>query len=415
MSSPQNDHISELQALEKKYRLAEDRDNTRSTALELLDLCRQVSVDRALTELSTLVKKRLQQPETITAIVRHVLSWTDDFTGQDESSIQIKRRILTTVRDASAGKLTVEKEHALAIRQLSNQYVSLNDIDSAAKEIKDLSPEQIGAFTRSERIEMILYQVDLFLKTKDFIRAEISFRKITIRSLQHEDVEPRLRVMYFFLATRIALIRDDYYTTSSAFYDLFISSKSLSSDDSVFSLSTGSLASSARYLLLTELGPERNTLAGRVVEEVVKTGQELKEVALLHKTLGTLLVDLNEVDALPNDEDTGEHVRGWRELVKRGLVDHNITVVSKFFSLVSFSKFAELVQATEEFAEERLTVLFANNVVYCKINRLERIISFEKEKSSTAVVNEWSFALMGAIEKVDRTVHLIEVEQSLAK
>ncbi|KAL0232840.1 hypothetical protein GEMRC1_011587 [Eukaryota sp. GEM-RC1] len=407
--------IQELQALEKKHRLAEDKDNTRAVAIELLDVCRSVSDSRALSELTTLVKKRLQQPDTITAIVRHVLSWADDYSESDPSTVPFRQSIFSVVREASAGKLTVEREHAFATKSLSLLLDQQGKISEASSIIKDFAPEQIGALSRSERIDMILFQTSTFLKSDDFVRAEIAFRKITTRSLQHEEVSPELRVRFYSLATSIANIKKELLTAAAAYFDLYISSLTLPSDSSLHSLAEGSLSFAARYCLMSELSPERTTLIGRIMEAVVLKEDLPSEVDLLKTTLGSELINITATDELPESSTTQQFFPNWKLLVKERLIDHNITVIAKFFSRISFDDISSLVQCDVSTMEDRVCTLFGNNVIFCRIDRLKEEISFRKDLDPASEANEWSMSLMSTIDKLEKAVHLIEVEQSFSK
>ncbi|KAL0212938.1 hypothetical protein RCL1_006564 [Eukaryota sp. TZLM3-RCL] len=413
MSTP--NRISELEDLEKRSRLSEDRESTQQHALELLTLYRQIDEDRALSVLHNLVKKRLQQAETVTALIRLVLTWADDYPLESTSSLPKREAILKAVRDAAMGKITVEREYALSVRELAKLYESRSDLTLASLEIRNLAPEQIGSLSRSERIEMILYQVRLLLDTGDLIRSEISIRRITPRSLHHEEVPPTLHVLYYYLASKIFNLRGNILKASSAYLDLWIASRKVEGDHELREHISTALSDAARYCLLSELGPERTTLAAKIMIEYSKLEDKpIPEADLLQKTLETLLIEMEHGDSLPACEVTEKYVPNWRSVLKERIVDHNLFIVSKFFSTVQLSRLAELVQAQQDVAETRLCALFERNILFCKIDRQTGSVSLRREQDPVNTSNDWAFGLMRTIDKLEKAVHLIEVERSFS-
>lgn len=115
-------------------------------------------------------------------------------------------------------------------------------------------------------------------------------------------------------------------------------------------------------------------------------------------TFGTLL------KALPMFEpgmDEGQ--RRYADLKKR-VVEHNIRVLAKYYTRVSLTRLAQLLELTPEQAEDTLSQLVVSKTVYARIDRPADIITFRPRKDPNAVLQDWS----SSVTYVDTWLHIVQ-------
>lgn len=64
------------------------------------------------------------------------------------------------------------------------------------------------------------------------------------------------------------------------------------------------------------------------------------------------------------------------------LVQHNIRIISKYYSNLSLTRLAALTNINTEFCEEELCKLNIEKLVSCKIDRIDDMIQFNSKLSS---------------------------------
>jgi len=109
----------------------------------------------------------------------------------------------------------------------------------------------------------------------------------------------------------------------------------------------------------------------------------------------------------PSPLDDDEH---WGVLQKR-VVEHNIRVLSKYYTRITLGHFSKLLHLDLKEAEKRLCEQVVKGVVYAKINRLDGIVSFMKPKDTEEILNAWSGNLNSVMNLIGNSNHLITKER----
>ena len=140
-------------------------------------------------------------------------------------SKEIELKLIETLRTITKGKIYVEVERARLTHRLSQMQEKDGDIAAAAKTMQDLqgklirtdyapltlfgfwaihkhrvdklyvsffAVETYGSMDKKEKVELILDQIRLCLATKDYIRAQIISKKISIRffeNVEHQELK----------------------------------------------------------------------------------------------------------------------------------------------------------------------------------------------------------------------------------
>ena len=71
--------------------------------------------------------------------------------------------MLSTLRQATDGKIFLEREYSQTTRDLVEMYEADGKIDEAAKIIQEIQIETYGSLENKEKVSFILYQMKLVL------------------------------------------------------------------------------------------------------------------------------------------------------------------------------------------------------------------------------------------------------------
>ena len=102
------------------------------------------------------------------------------------SNLEVKLKLIDTLRTVTAGKIYVEIERARLTRKLAAIRESENNIDEAATIMQELQVETYGSMEKREKIEFLLEQMRMCLLRGDYIRTQIISRKISVRAFEDE-------------------------------------------------------------------------------------------------------------------------------------------------------------------------------------------------------------------------------------
>merc|ERR1711874_599041 len=138
-------------------------------------------------KIQELVKKRSQLKQAVAKMIAECCTFIDKIS--DKATML---KLIDTLRTVTAGKIYVENERARLTHRLSLIHETDDNIAEAAKIMQDLQVETYGSMERKEKVELILEQMRLCLATKDYIRAQIISKKISIRFFEkseHQDLK----------------------------------------------------------------------------------------------------------------------------------------------------------------------------------------------------------------------------------
>jgi 26S proteasome regulatory subunit N5 len=117
--------------------------------------------------------------------------------------------------------------------------------------------------------------------------------------------------------------------------------------------------------------------------------------------------------ALSSKEVKG--VERWAALKMR-VTEHNIRVVSGYYSKISVGRLAELLDLPASDVELRISELVFKGTIWAKIDRVMGVVSFEKPSEGVEdVLNVWKGAVGGVLGLIGKTGHLISKEEIAAR
>lgn len=397
--------LENLLALEKKTRLAADLESTKRLAVAIIALCKECGAWRDLCDHITLLcTRRAQLSKVVQLIIQTAFAYVEESPTKDD-----KMKLITTLRTVSEGKIFVELERARLTRTLAEITEAEGDLPKACKIAQEVSVETVGSMEVREKTEFLLYQVELCSKTKDFVRTELIAKKIKPKNLEPEDFQD-LKVRYYDLMVGFYTQKKNMLQTSYSYEALF-RTKSIQDDEKRWK---EALSRSALYAALSLWDHDVSELVIRLKAE------KLMNKLPSFKTLLTLLTT-KEIIAWPlkQQADWGEQTAGifegeegkerLEDLHKR-IVQHNIRVVSGFYTRISAERLAELLQLPADQMERLLSEMVSAKQLYAKIDRCVGRITFQKKQAPAEVLTEWASDISQLLTVVEKTCHLINKE-----
>lgn len=118
--------------------------------------------------------------------------------------------------------------------------------------------------------------------------------------------------------------------------------------------------------------------------------------------------------ATPTFDKSKEGDYRWEELHKR-VVEHNIRVVSRYYTRITLLRLSQLLDLSQEVAETSLASLVSNATVHAKIDRPAGVVNFEKKKDTAEQLNAWSTDMGQLLNLVEDTSHLIAREYAISR
>lgn len=99
----------------------------------------------------------------------------------------------------------------------------------------------------------------------------------------------------------------------------------------------------------------------------------------------------------------------WKDLHKR-VIQHNIRVIAAYYQNIRMPRLAQLLELSEEESEKHVCDMVVAGSLWCRIDRLQGIATFQATVDPTDILNSWSNNIAELLGKVEKTCHLIHKE-----
>uniref|UniRef100_A0A5B7AMQ8 PCI domain-containing protein n=1 Tax=Davidia involucrata TaxID=16924 RepID=A0A5B7AMQ8_DAVIN len=427
--------IESLLNVEKQMRLAGEVAGTKKAATDILQLCFEARAWKTLNDqIMLLSKRRGQLKQAVTAMVQQAMQYIDE-----TPDIETKIELIQTLNSVSAGKIYVEIERARLIKRLAKIKEEKGLIAEAADLMQEIAVETFGAMAKTEKIAFILEQVRLCLDRQDYVRAQILSRKISTRvfdaDTSKEKKKPKegenvveeapadipslleLKRIYYELMIR-------YYSHSNEYLEICRSYKAIYEIPSVKENPAQwipVLRKICWYLVLSPHDPMQSSLLNSTLED--KNLSEIPHFRLLLKQLITMeVIQWTALwnafkDEFENEKNMhgGPLVGKAAEDLRERVIEHNILVVSKYYSRITLKRLADLLCLSIQEAEKQLSDMVVSKALVAKIDRPMGIVSFQTAKDSNDILNLWAMNLEKLLDLVEKSCHQIHKETMVHK
>ncbi|CAI4322651.1 CDG_1a_G0007380.mRNA.1.CDS.1 [Saccharomyces cerevisiae] len=405
-----NSALDQLLVLEKKTRQASDLASSKEVLAKIVDLLASRNKWDDLNEQLTLLSKKHGQLKlSIQYMIQKVMEYL-----KSSKSLDLNTRIsvIETIRVVTENKIFVEVERARVTKDLVEIKKEEGKIDEAADILCELQVETYGSMEMSEKIQFILEQMELSILKGDYSQATVLSRKILKKTFKNPKYES-LKLEYYNLLVKISLHKREYLEVAQYLQEIY-QTDAIKSDEAKWK---PVLSHIVYFLVLSPYGNLQNDLIHKIQndnnlkklesqESLVKlfTTNELMRWPIVQKTYEPVL---NKDDLAFGGEANKHH---WEDLQKR-VIEHNLRVISEYYSRITLLRLNELLDLTESQTETYISDLVNQGIIYAKVNRPAKIVNFEKPKNSSQLLNEWSHNVDELLEHIETIGHLITKEE----
>ncbi|XP_046750804.1 26S proteasome non-ATPase regulatory subunit 12 [Diprion similis] len=410
-----HDALDQLLALEKLTRTGADMVSTSRVLVAIVEICLEAKNWTALNEhIVLLSKRRSQLKQAVTKMVQECCTYVDK-TPDKETMI----KLIETLRSVTEGKIYVEVERARLTHRLAQLKEEDGDVTGAATIMQELQVETYGSMSRREKASLILEQMRLCLAKQDFIRTQIIAKKINIKFFDDENNEETqaLKLKYYDLMMELA--RHEGWHLQLCRHNRAVLETPTVRDDP--KKRHTALSRAVLYLVLAAHEPEQADLTHRLLADKlldeIPTYKELLRLFVnpeLIKWSG--LCEIYERDLRATEvfsTGTEEGCKRWTELRNR-VVEHNIRIMAKYYTKITLTRMAELLDLPVEETESCLCNLVETGVINARTDRPAGVVRFTGAQEPAALLDAWSASLSKLMGLVNHTTHLIHQEEMLA-
>ncbi|KAI0232548.1 26S proteasome non-ATPase regulatory subunit 12 [Lamellibrachia satsuma] len=411
------DAIDILMGLEKQTRTGSDAISTGRLLVAIVKMCFEAKKWDLLNEqIVLLTKRRGQLKQAVTKMVQEAYGYVEKTPSMD-----VKLKLIATLRTVTDGKIYVEIERARLTRTLAKIKEEQGAITEAANILQELQVETFGSMDKKEKVEFILEQMRLCIAKKDFIRTQIISKKINTKFFADETTQD-LKLKFYQLMIELGQ-HEGAYLAICKHYRAVVDTPSVREDKDK---RNEALKCVVIYLILAPYDNEQCDLLQRVKETEQMDDLPLYMELLKLFTTSEIMrwKDLctkyqQELQAvMPGNQvfnpKTEDGIKRWKDLKAR-VVEHNIRVMAKYYTRISMMRMANLLDLTEAETEEFLSALVVNKTIQAKIDRLAGIIHFQRTKDPNDILNDWSFNINSLMSLLNKTTHLITKEEMIHK
>ncbi|XP_069122843.1 26S proteasome non-ATPase regulatory subunit 12-like [Argopecten irradians] len=411
-----------LMSLEKQTRTGADTHSTSRVLVTVVRLCFEQKNWDALNEnIVVLTKKRGQIKQSVTKMIQEAYTYVEK---TPPGNMDVKLKLIDTLRTVTAGKIYVEIERARLTRTLAKIKEDSGKVTEAADILQELQVETFGSMEKKEKVEFILEQMRLCLAKKDYIRTQIISKKISSKFFE-EAGTTELKLKYYQLMIELDEHEGSYLAICKHYKAVYDTPEIKENKDKM----REALRYVVLYVILAPYDNEQSDFIHRVkedrnLEEIPKyqdllncfTTSELitwKQLCLTYESELKFGSTSSPATHVFNTKLEGGAKR-WADLKNR-VVEHNIRVMAKYYTRVRTKRIAELLDQTEAESEEFLSSLVVNKTIQAKMDRLEGIVNFTHQKDPSDILNDWSHNITTLMQLVNKTNHLITKEEMVHK
>ncbi|OAD60682.1 26S proteasome non-ATPase regulatory subunit 12 [Eufriesea mexicana] len=416
-----HDALDQLLALEKLARTVKFLNSviyvasTSRILVAIIQICLEARNWAVLNEHIVLLSKRRSQLKgAVTKMVQECCTYVDKMPDKET-----KIKLIETLRTVTEGKIYVEVERARLTHRLAKIKEEDEDISGAATVMLELQVETYGSMSRLEKASLILEQMRLCLAKKDFMRTQIIAKKINVKFFSDENDEETqsLKLKYYDLMMELA--RHEGWHLELCRHNRAVLETPAVRDDP--EKRHAALSRAVLYLVLAPHEPEQADLTHRLLTDKlldeIPTYKELLRLFVnpeLIKWSG--LCEIYERKLKTTEVFnlwTREGCKRWADLRNR-VVEHNIRIMAKYYTKITLTRMAELLDLPVEETEACLCSLVETGVINARTDRPAGVVRFTGTQEPAALLDAWAASLSKLMSLVNHTTHLIHQEEMLA-
>lgn len=422
---PYKEALDKYLVLEKQIRQSSDLPSSKRILTQIVDALVANNDWPTLDELITVLSKKHGQMKTaIQVMIQQVIGHLSLLSSSVERELQQKIAVIETIRTVTDKKIFVEVERAEVSRMLSDIYLAKDDLDRATDILCDLQVETYSMMPFETKVEYILQQMALTLRKHDYAQAKVLSRKILLKTLQKIPRAEEFKATYLRYLLQINAHEKDYITSVK---------------NSLLLMELPSVKESADYkdllvlivytIILSPYDNYQSDLIHKIKANSVFSKNVSAPIFKLLETFTTNeIIQWGKLESDYRDLFTQSSMfSGNEENVKnlqKRVIEHNLRIISKYYSFIELKRVAYLLQLDEAEAETNISALVNLGMIAGKINRPQGIVKFDAHGVAGAgqpantddmneLLNNWVYDIDKLLEEVDSIGHLINKEEMM--
>ncbi|KFB50728.1 AGAP005535-PA-like protein [Anopheles sinensis] len=384
-----NEALEVLLQLEKQTRIGADMVSSARVLIAIVQICFEARNWNYLNEYVTiLVKRRSQSKQAVAKMIQECCTYVDK-TPDKETKLETDRHPAYGHR-SGRGRDGCRYHHGGA------------------------AGGNVGTMDKREKVELILEQMRLCLAKQDFVRTQIIAKKINIKFFNDAEQQD-LKLKYYDLMIR--LDKDSSFIKTSRHYLAVVDSDMIAQEAEK---RQKMMIYAVLYCILSPYDNEQvdmmhNLSKNKLLEELPVYKELLrlfmcKELINFDALCTVYGAELNTFDIF--NQETSHGKKCWAELKNR-LIEHNVRIISNYYTRINLKRMAELLDLSERECEEYLSRMVNTGTLKVKTDRPAGIIHFSQKKTASEVLNDWAFGLNELMNLVNKTCHLINKEECI--
>lgn len=357
---------------------------------------------------------------SIQTLIQSVIDRLDSLDENNKKQLEMKMKIIETIRTVTDKKIFVEVERAVVSKMLSEIYLDkLDDLDKAIEILCDLQVETYSLMAFDTKIEYILDQVKLNLQKKDYNQAKILSRKILLKTLKNFEKAELYKTTYLKYLIEISVFEKDYISIVKNLL-LLIEIPLVEENKSEFH---EYLVSIIYYIILSPFDNYQLDLINKIkTNPIFSKNVDAKIFKLLEIFTTNELIHWSNIESLYRNDYFNKSAifqgneANYENLQKR-CVEHNLRVINKYYQYIKLDRLSYLLQLTNQQLETYVSELVNKGMIFAKINRPQGIIKFEKQNNNSEnindLLNDWCYDVDKLLEEIDSIGHLINKEEMM--
>ncbi|KAI6179318.1 PCI domain-containing protein [Aphelenchoides besseyi] len=412
--------IDSLVLLEKQSRLGADMRSNSRILRHMVKLAFEAKNWNLLNEtIVTMSKKRALIKFAIKNMVQDCCEMVDKLPNETE-----RNRLVETLRTVTAGKIYVEVERARLSMRIAKKLEAEGKMEDAWNILIELQVETFGSMEVKEKVRFLLDQMRLSIQRKDFVRAAIISNKISTKFFEDKSDEVQdLKLEFYTYKIAIGLNDNNYLDVCRHYRCVFDTPKVQADDGKVKEI----LKNVVVYVLLSPYGSEQWDQVHRIHAirqlELVPEYNSLLELFINEEIIGwkdtivstyeQLLRKGTPASAAPPNvftmSEDGE--KRWKAFKER-VGEHNIRMIAKYYTQITFDRMAELLEFPVDEMEAFLCKLIVTGVIPdAKIHRPSRIINLRARKANIETLDNWGSNVRKLTDILNKVSHLVSKEE----
>ncbi|CAG87242.2 DEHA2D13728p [Debaryomyces hansenii CBS767] len=413
--------VDKYLVLEKQTRQSSDLSSSKRVLTKIVETLTDNNDWEYLNDLITLLsKKHGQLKSSIQTLIQSVIDRLDSLDENNKKQLEMKMKIIETIRTVTDKKIFVEVERAVVSKMLSEIYLDkLDDLDKAIEILCDLQVETYSLMAFDTKIEYILDQVKLNLQKKDYNQAKILSRKILLKTLKNFEKAELYKTTYLKYLIEISVFEKDYISIVKNLL-LLIEIPLVEENKSEFH---EYLVSIIYYIILSPFDNYQSDLINKIkTNPIFSKNVDAKIFKLLEIFTTNELIHWSNIESLYRNDYFNKSAifqgneANYENLQKR-CVEHNLRVINKYYQYIKLDRLSYLLQLTNQQSETYVSELVNKGMIFAKINRPQGIIKFEKQNNNSEnindLLNDWCYDVDKLLEEIDSIGHLINKEEMM--